>query len=180
MLVAVSSLRVAYRRTDNFRPVSFSVSAWEWVYATNLSRLPEGGGGISKRDVGEAHSILTTATLLSQRLSCYWGKIMALLMLTNLMIAGLRLTTAQRRSAGQNLPSDLYLYSFDAFHCEALPSATSLPRWIWFPCMKDSWNMSFCLVPLQFYAFWRVALLLATVSPLRSPNRLRRSHYGSI
>jgi hypothetical protein len=28
-----------YRRADNFRPVSFIVSAWEWVYATNLSRL---------------------------------------------------------------------------------------------------------------------------------------------
>jgi hypothetical protein len=26
-------------RADNFRPVSFTVRAWEWVYATNLSRL---------------------------------------------------------------------------------------------------------------------------------------------
>jgi hypothetical protein len=28
-----------YRCADNSRPVSFTVSAWEWVYATNLSRL---------------------------------------------------------------------------------------------------------------------------------------------
>jgi hypothetical protein len=30
---------VRYRSADNSRPVSFTVSAWEWVYATNLSRL---------------------------------------------------------------------------------------------------------------------------------------------
>jgi hypothetical protein len=29
----------AYWRADNFRPMSFTVSAWEWVYATNLHRL---------------------------------------------------------------------------------------------------------------------------------------------
>jgi hypothetical protein len=28
-----------YMRSNNFRPVSFTVRAWEWVYATNLSRL---------------------------------------------------------------------------------------------------------------------------------------------
>jgi hypothetical protein len=28
-----------YRRADNSRPVSFTVSVWEWVYATNLTRL---------------------------------------------------------------------------------------------------------------------------------------------
>jgi hypothetical protein len=33
---------------------------------------------------------------------------MSLRMLTNLTLADLRLTTAQQRSAGQNLPSDLY------------------------------------------------------------------------
>jgi hypothetical protein len=31
--------RAGYRRADNSRPVSSTVSAWEWVYATNLSRL---------------------------------------------------------------------------------------------------------------------------------------------
>jgi hypothetical protein len=30
---------VMHRRADNFRPVSFTASAWEWVCATNLSRL---------------------------------------------------------------------------------------------------------------------------------------------
>jgi hypothetical protein len=30
---------VSYRRADNSRPVSFTVSTWDWVYATNLSRL---------------------------------------------------------------------------------------------------------------------------------------------
>jgi hypothetical protein len=62
----------------------------------------------SKRHVGEAHSVLTRAILLPQRLSCYWGKIVSLRMLTNLRLADLRLTTAQQRSTGQNLPSDLY------------------------------------------------------------------------
>jgi hypothetical protein len=28
-----------HRRANNFRPVSFTVSAWKWVYATNLSSL---------------------------------------------------------------------------------------------------------------------------------------------
>jgi hypothetical protein len=28
---------VYYRRADNSRPVSFTASAWEWLYATNLS-----------------------------------------------------------------------------------------------------------------------------------------------
>jgi hypothetical protein len=52
----------------------------------------------AKRHVGEAHSVLITAILLPQRLSCYWGKIVPLHMLT----------TAQQRSTGQNLPSDLH------------------------------------------------------------------------
>jgi hypothetical protein len=30
---------VNYRRADNSRPVPFTVTAWEWAYATNLSRL---------------------------------------------------------------------------------------------------------------------------------------------
>jgi hypothetical protein len=63
--------RAVYRRADNSRPVSFTVSAWEWVYATNLSRLQR---ETSKRHVGEAHSVQTIAILLPQRLSCYWGK----------------------------------------------------------------------------------------------------------
>jgi hypothetical protein len=60
--------RKPYRRTDNSRPVS-TVSTWEWVYATNLSRLQR---ETSKRHVGEAHSVVITAILLPQRLSCYW------------------------------------------------------------------------------------------------------------
>jgi hypothetical protein len=95
---------ICYKRADTSRPVSFTVSAWEWVYATNLSRLQR---ETSKRHVGEEQSVLITAILLPQRLSCYWGKTMSLRMLTNLRLADLRLTTAQQRSTGQNLPSDL-------------------------------------------------------------------------
>jgi hypothetical protein len=61
-----------------------------------------------KQYVEEAHSVLITAILLPQRLSCYWGKIVSLRMLTNLRLADLRLSTAQQRSTGQNLLSDLY------------------------------------------------------------------------
>jgi hypothetical protein len=81
-----------YRRADNFRPVSITVSAWEWVYATNLSRLQRETRERSKRHVGKEHSVLTTAILLP---CCYWGKIVSL-------------RTAQQGSAGQNLPSVLY------------------------------------------------------------------------
>jgi hypothetical protein len=62
-----------------------------------------------KSHVGETHSVLITAILLHQRLSCYWGKIVSLRMLTNLRLADLRKTTAQQRSTGQNLPSDLHV-----------------------------------------------------------------------
>jgi hypothetical protein len=64
----------------------------------------------SKRHLGEAHSLLTTSIILPQRLSCYWGSIVSLRMLTNLRHSDLRLTTAQQRSTGQNLPFDLYLF----------------------------------------------------------------------
>jgi hypothetical protein len=70
-----------------------------------LSRLQR---ETSRRYVGEAHSLLITAILLPQRLSCYWGKILSLRMLTDLRPADLRLTTAQQRTTFQDLPSDLY------------------------------------------------------------------------
>jgi hypothetical protein len=57
---------------------------------------------------GRSTQLLITAVLLPQRLSCYLGKIVSLRMLTNLRLADLRLNTAQQRSTGQNLPSDLY------------------------------------------------------------------------
>jgi hypothetical protein len=95
-----------HRRADTSRPVSFTVSAWEWVYATNLTRLQR---ETSKRHVAEAHSVLTAAILLPQRLGCYWGKTVSLRMLTNLRLADLRLNTAQQRTTGQNMPCDLYL-----------------------------------------------------------------------
>jgi hypothetical protein len=60
----------------------------------------------SKRQVGKAHTVLITAILLTQRLSCYWGKIVS--RRTNLRLADLRPTTAQQRSTRQNLPSLLY------------------------------------------------------------------------
>jgi hypothetical protein len=91
---------------DNSRPMSFNVSARGRVYATNLPRLQR---ETSKRRVREAHSILTTAILLPQRLRCYWGKIVSLRTLINLRLADMRLTTAQQRTKGQNLPSDLYI-----------------------------------------------------------------------
>jgi hypothetical protein len=101
-----------YRRADNFRPVSFTVSAWEWVYIRNLSRLQrerrERERETSKWHVGETHSVLITAILLPQCLRCYWGKIVSLRMLTSLRLSDLRLTTAQQRSTGHNLPFDLY------------------------------------------------------------------------
>jgi hypothetical protein len=77
----------------------------------------------SERHVGEAHSVLTTAILLPQRLSCYPDKIVSLRMLTNLRLVDLRLTTAQQKSTGQNLPSVLYqserscdVFSYRHFH----------------------------------------------------------------
>jgi hypothetical protein len=57
----------------------------------------------SKQHVGESHSVLITAILLPQRLSCYWGKTVSLRMLISL-----RLATAQQRTTGQDLPSHLY------------------------------------------------------------------------
>jgi hypothetical protein len=56
---------IKYRHPDNSRPVSFTVSAWDWVYATNLYRLRR-ERETSKRHVGEAHCVLTTAILLPQ------------------------------------------------------------------------------------------------------------------
>jgi hypothetical protein len=63
----------------------------------------------SKRHVGEAHSVIITAILLSQHVSCYWGKTVSLRMLTNHRFADLRLNTVQQRAIGQNLLSDLQL-----------------------------------------------------------------------
>jgi hypothetical protein len=64
-----------------------------WYELTRLQRETKERES-SKRHVGEAHSVLITAILLLQRLSCYWDKIASLRMLTNLRLADLRLTTA--------------------------------------------------------------------------------------
>jgi hypothetical protein len=101
-----------YRRADNSRSVSFTVRAWEWVYATNLPLLQR---QTSKRQVGEAHSKITTAILLPQHLSCYGGKIVSLRMHTNFRLGVFRLTTAQQRTTGQNQLSDLYLPCLNAY-----------------------------------------------------------------
>jgi hypothetical protein len=77
-------IKLMYRLADNSGPVTFTVSALEWVYATNLSRLQR---ETSRRHVGEAHSVLTTVILLTQRLSCYFGKIVSLRMLANLKLS---------------------------------------------------------------------------------------------
>jgi hypothetical protein len=57
----------------------------------------------SKRHVGVAHSALIRAVLIPQRLSCYWGKLVSLRMLTSLRLADLHLAIAQQRSTGQNI-----------------------------------------------------------------------------
>jgi hypothetical protein len=108
--------KLMYRCTDNFRPVSLTVSAIEWVHAMKLSRLQrktgerererEREGDRNKQTARGRNSALTTVILLPQRLSCYWGKIMSLRMLTNLRLADLILTAEQQRTTGQNLPSD--------------------------------------------------------------------------
>jgi hypothetical protein len=103
-----------YRRTDNSRPMSFTVSAWEWVYATNLSRLQretkrerergrnkQTARGRSTQYTNNSDPITTTSDLLLRQI--VW-----LRMLTNLRLADLGLITAQQRSTDQNLPSDLY------------------------------------------------------------------------
>jgi hypothetical protein len=79
--------RLLYRRADNSRPMSFTVTAREWVYATNFCRenKRERERETSTLHVGETHSVLTTANILPRRLSyCYWGKIVSLRMFTNL------------------------------------------------------------------------------------------------
>jgi hypothetical protein len=98
-----SILKGIYRRADNSRPVSFTVSAWEWVYATNLSRLQR---ETNKRHVGEVHSVLITGMLLLQRLSCYWGKIVSLRMLTNLQLA------SDNRATENHRPKSPVTYTF--------------------------------------------------------------------
>jgi hypothetical protein len=77
------------------------------VFREKQERERERERETTKRHAGEAHSALTTAILLPQCLSCCKGKIVLLRMLTNLKLADLRLTTAQQRSTGQNLPSNL-------------------------------------------------------------------------
>jgi hypothetical protein len=53
----------------------------------------------------------------------------SLRMLTTLMLADLRLTTAQQRSISQNLPSDLYVaervYLVPRFYCKFIASLPS-------------------------------------------------------
>jgi hypothetical protein len=95
-----------HRCADNSRPVSFTVGAWEWVYATDLSRLQretrEREWEREKQTArGRSSSVLITTILLPSRLSCFWGKIMSLRMLTNLRLADLRLTTEQQRSTAK-------------------------------------------------------------------------------
>jgi hypothetical protein len=100
-------LAINHRLADNSRPLSCNVSAWERVYAKKLSRLQtetkERERERSKRHVGVAHSVLTAALLSPQRLSCYWGKTVSLR-----MPADSCLRTAQQRTTGQDLLSDLY------------------------------------------------------------------------
>jgi hypothetical protein len=93
-----------------FKPLIFSHESESMLRTYLVCReILERERETSKRHVGEAHSVLTAAILLPQRLSCYRGKSVSLRMLTYLRLADLRLTTAQQTSTGQNLPSDLYM-----------------------------------------------------------------------
>jgi hypothetical protein len=100
-----------YRRADNSRLMSFTVSAWECLCYEIISSAArnERQKKSSKRHVGEGHSVLITAILLPQRMRCCWGKIVPLRMITNFRLRDLRLTTAQQRSTGQNLPIECQL-----------------------------------------------------------------------
>jgi hypothetical protein len=102
----------------------------------------------SKRHVGEEHSVLTTAILLSQRLSCYWGKIVLLRMLANFRVADLRLRTAQQSSTGENLPSDLYPVIWRHSTC----SFFSVPLYF---CWKNEWFQIFmgCINLFNMHVF---------------------------
>jgi hypothetical protein len=57
---------------------------------------------------GRSTQCTNTSDPLLPCVSCYWGKTVSLCMLINLRLADLNLTTAQQRSTGQNLLSDLY------------------------------------------------------------------------
>jgi hypothetical protein len=81
-----------YYCADISWPVSFTVSAWERVYATNcrenIRRLAAG------KQLARGNStqyILITAILLAQRLTSYWGNIVSLRMLMNLGVRPLRI-----------------------------------------------------------------------------------------
>jgi hypothetical protein len=91
----------------------------------------------SKRHVGEAHSVLTTAILLPQRLSCYWGKIVSLRMLASIRLPNLRLTTAQQRSTGQNLLSDLHVLLCNPYVLASVKSSSC-------PCVQMFYTPSSC------------------------------------
>jgi hypothetical protein len=66
------SCPIEYRSADNSRQVSFNVSAWEWVYATNLSRLlretrdKQTARGRSTHCTNNSDPITSTSELLRQ------------------------------------------------------------------------------------------------------------------
>jgi hypothetical protein len=130
--------------------LSFAVSAWERVYATNLSRLQR---ETSKRHMGVAQCVLITGIILPQRLSCYWGKTVSLRML-NHKLADLRLTIAQQRSTGQSLPCDLSILYNNA------PSISCYGRRILeVPLERDSLYVE--VIAVSYGRTWRLLFCLS-------------------
>jgi hypothetical protein len=72
--------------------------------------------------------LLITAILIPQSLSCYWGKILSLRMISYLRLNDLRLTTAHQRSTGQNLPSLVYT-NYESLSSRLYPTAIALQIW---------------------------------------------------
>jgi hypothetical protein len=92
----------------------------------------------SKWQVGEAHSILITAILLPQRLSCYRGKIVSLRMLTNL-----RLPTYVWPLRNRDPPAKICRPSYNSYPvtgpeglqgCEMLRIPHCLDNWLTVNC----------------------------------------------
>jgi hypothetical protein len=88
--ISCGGLIRTYYCADISWPVSFTVSAWERVYATrcreNIRRLA--AGKLLARG-NNTQYLLTTAILLAERLTSYWGNIVSLRMHINLRLANL-------------------------------------------------------------------------------------------
>jgi hypothetical protein len=79
-----------YYCADISWPVSFTLSAWERVCATNCrENIRRLAAGKQLARGNSTQHLLITAILLAQRLTSYWGNIVSLRMLINLKLANL-------------------------------------------------------------------------------------------